>query len=149
MTALFIIDVQKGYIEKYEDGLVSNINRRIQLAAENGELVVYIKNIRKLRSGSTAYDFADGLTVSSPHLILKEKASVFSDPGLLELLHQHSVTEIEIIGIDGSCCVASSAVDACKLGFHVTLPCEFIGVRNMTKFEERKKKLAKAGITIL
>ena len=77
---------------------------------------------------------------SSVHLILKEKASVFSDPGLLELLHQHSVTEIEIIGIDGCCCVASSAVDACKSGFHVTLPCEFIGVRNMAKFKERKKK---------
>lgn len=76
---------------------------------------------------------------SSLHLILKEKASVFSDPGLLELLHQHSVTEIEIIGTDGCCCVASSAVDACKSGFHVTLPCEFIGVRNMAKFEEKKE----------
>ncbi|WP_373265473.1 isochorismatase family protein [Hungatella hathewayi] len=75
---------------------------------------------------------------SSPNLILKEKASVFSDPGLLELLHQHSVTEIEIIGIDGCCSVVSSAVAACKSGFHVTLPCEFIGVRNMTKFEERR-----------
>ena len=116
---------------------------------ENGELIVYIKNVRKLRSGTAAYDFADGLTVCSPHLILKEKASVFSDPGLLELLHQHSVTEIEIIGIDGCCCVASSAVDACKSGFHVTPPCEFIGVRNMAKFEERKKKLAEDGITIL
>lgn len=77
---------------------------------------------------------------SSLYLILKEKASVFSDPGLLELLHQHSVTEIEIIGTDGCCCVTSSAVDACKSGFHVTLPCGFIGVRNMAKFEERKKK---------
>ena len=86
---------------------------------------------------------------SSLHIILKEKASVFSDPGLLELLHQHSVTEIEIIGTDGCCCVASSAVDACKSGFHVTLPCEFIGVRNMAKFKERKKKLAEDGITIL
>ena len=76
---------------------------------------------------------------SSLHLILKEKASVFSDPGLLELLHQHSVTEIEIIGIDGCCCVASSAVDACKSGFYGTLPCEFIGVRNMAKFEEKKE----------
>lgn len=81
--------------------------------------------------------------------MIRRICRAFSDPGLLELLHQHSVTEIEIIGIDGCCCVASSAVDACKSGFHVTLPCEFIGVRNMAKFKERKKKLAEDGITIL
>ena len=71
--------------------------------------------------------------------MIRRICCAFSDPGLLELLHQHSVTEIEIIGIDGCCCVASSAVDACKSGFHVTLPCEFIGVRNMAKFEEKKE----------
>ena len=71
--------------------------------------------------------------------MIRRICCAFSDPGLLELLHQHSVTEIEIIGIDGCCCVASSAVDACKPGFHVTLPCEFIGVRNMAKFEEKKE----------
>lgn len=73
--------------------------------------------------------------------MIRRICCAFSDPGLLELLHQHSVTEIEIIGIDGCCCVASSAVDACKSGFHVTLPCEFIGVRNMAKFEEKKKPI--------
>ena len=44
--------------------------------------------------------------------MIRRICCAFSDPGLLELLHQHSVTEIEIIGIDGCCCVASSAVDA-------------------------------------
>jgi hypothetical protein len=79
--------------------------------------------------------------ISKANTMIRRICCAFSDPGLLELLHQHSVTEIEIIGIDGCYCVASSAVDACKSGFHVTLPCEFIGVRNMAKFEEKKKPI--------
>ncbi len=78
---------------------------------------------------------------SSLHLILKEKASVFSDPGLLELLHQHSVTEIEIIGIDGCCCVASSAVDACKSGFHVTLPANSSAYEIWQSLKKKKKPI--------
>ncbi len=149
MKALLVIDVQKEYMEKYEDNLLSKINQRIQHFIDNQELVIYVKNIRKLRSSTMSYEFADGLNVCSPYVIYKENASVFSVNELPNILSQNSVSKIEIIGIDGNSCVASSAAEGCKLGYEVILPCKYIGVQNSERFCKKKEDLAKIGVVIL
>lgn len=148
MKALLVIDVQKGYIERYDALLLQAINRRIREAVLRDELVVYVKNVRHLKSGDTVNEFASGLELCSPHVILKERSSVFSNEGLLSLLRENNITEIEVIGIDGCCCVAGSAADACTLGFNVTIPCAYIGVKNPDRFEKKKTALEKLGIVI-
>lgn len=45
---------------------------------DNQELVIYVKNARKSRSGTMSYEFEDGLNICSPYIIYKEKASAFS-----------------------------------------------------------------------
>lgn len=149
MKVLLVVDVQKEYIKKYDNNLLFKINKRIQNAIENNELVVYVKNVKISRSGKMVYEFVDGLNVCSSYVIYKEKSSVFSDNILLNVLRENSVTQIEIIGIDGNCCVASSAIDACKLGYKAVLSCKYIGVKNPDRFEKRKEALIKQGITIL
>lgn len=149
MKTLFIIDVQKEYMEKYEDTLLAKINERIQQAEANKEIVIYVKNIRNLRSGKTSYEFADGLTICSSYIFYKERASVFTNQELLNLLQENKIAEVEVIGIDGNCCVASSALAASDLGYQVTLPCRYIGVQNTERFEKKKILLKKKGIVLI
>ena len=149
MKALLVIDIQKEYVKKYKDSLVSDINVRIQQAIQNQELVVYVKNVRNLKSGKESYEFAEGLNVCSSYCIYKEKASVFSDHTLIEILQQNNISAIEIIGIDGNCCVARSAIDAKKLGYQVIVPCNYVGVQNIQRFEKNKKDWIKQGIILL
>ncbi|MDO5111003.1 MAG: isochorismatase family cysteine hydrolase [Clostridia bacterium] len=148
MKALLVIDVQREYMEKYPPDLLPKVNARIAQALEHNELIIYIKNVRRLRSGTTAYAFAEQLMVCSPHIFLKERASIFSNAALLALLRQSDVSEVEIIGVDGNCCVASSAIDAKKLGYAVTLPCQCIGIQNRERFEKKKTTLSKQGIAV-
>lgn len=147
MKALLVIDVQKGYIERYESALLSRINRRIEKAAAENTLIIYVKNVRKLKSGNTVNEHAEGLFVCSDNIVYKERSSVFEEPAFAEMLGEHGVSEIEIIGIDGCCCVAKTAEDAAKSGYKVNLPLCCIGVKNAERFEKKKAVLKKLGVS--
>ena len=149
MKALLVIDIQKGYIERYDKCLLTRINQRIQYAVENQEPIIYVKNIRKLRSGTKINELADNLNVCSSYVICKETASAFANEELLDILRQNQVNEIEMVGIDGNSCIASSAINAQKQGYKVILPCENIGVQNIERFEKMKLSLEEKGITVV
>lgn len=149
MKALLVIDIQKGYIERYDKCLLTRINQRIQYAVENQEPIIYVKNIRKLRSGTKINELADNLNVCSSYVICKETASAFANEELLDILRQNQVNEIEMVGIDGNSCIASSAINAQKQGYKVILPCEYIGVQNIERFEKMKLSLEEKGITVV
>lgn len=149
MKALLVTDIQEGYIEKYDKGLLPRINRRIALAVENQETVIYVKNVRKLRSGARTDEFAQDLHIVSPHIVFKETSSAFSGTGLLDMLREEQVSEIEIVGIDGNSCIARSALDARSHGYKAVLPCACIGVKNTERFEKTKLLLAEKGIAVI
>ncbi len=149
MKVLLVIDIQKGYIERYDKCLLTRINQRIQYAVENQELIIYVKNIRKLRNGIKINELADNLNLCSSYVICKETASAFTNEELLDIFRQNQVTEIEIVGIDGNSCIASSAIDAQRQGYKVILPCEYIGAQNIERFEKKKLSLVEKGITVI
>ncbi len=148
MKALLVIDVQKGYIESYGEELLSRINERLKKVEKDGELIVYVKNVRKLKGEKAVNEFADGLLVLSDKIVYKERASIFTDADFAALLRNSGVTELELIGIDGCCCVASSALDARLLGFSAVMPQGYIGVKNAARFEKKRAALIKAGVVV-
>lgn len=149
MKALLVIDVQKGYIERYDAGLLERINTRIRRAAQKGELVIYVRNVSKLKSGIRVNPLAEGLLVCSPNIVNKEAASIFSSAAFLLMLEQNDITDIDIIGIDGCCCVARSAEDARARGYAVRLECESIGAKNAERFEKKKQLLSAKGVEVV
>lgn len=155
MRALFVIDMQEEYVGQgnrygYDSSvLISQVNQRILQAQQAHELILYIKNRKKLRSGVTTPEFAQALLVLSPHIFYKEKSSLFSNEEIISLLKECGVTEIETIGVDGNCCVAASAIEAIALGFAVVFPCRYIGIRNTARFCKKKAALAKLGATVI
>lgn len=84
--ALLVIDLQEGYIEKYPSLLLACVNERIQRATADDELIVYVKNTKKLRSGAKTTALVKNLNICSEYIICKETASAFSNPELQESL---------------------------------------------------------------
>lgn len=68
MKALLVIDIQKSYVSKYENDIVQKINERIIEAQKHQYDIVYIKNTKKLRSGTVTDEFADELFVASDNV---------------------------------------------------------------------------------
>ena len=134
MKALLVIDVQDEYMKKYDENLLAGINQRIQYFSEQQQLIIYIQNVKKLRSGKVVSKLTKELIVCSLYIIRKESASAFSNAELQSLLEAEKVTEIEMVGVDGCACVAATAADAQKLGYKVFLPCNYIGVQNKERF---------------
>lgn len=149
IKALLVIDVQKEYMKKYDESLLFRINERIEHSVGNHELIIYVKNTKKLRNRTVTYEFDEKLKVCSEHILYKDKASAFSNIELNKILVKKGVSEVEIVGIDGNSCVSCTAVDAQKAGYKVILPCEYIGVQNLERFKVSKSALLDKGITIL
>lgn len=146
--ALVVIDLQEGYIEKYPSLLLTCVNERIQRAKAGKELIVYVKNTKRLRSGRKTNELAENLHICSEHIICKETASAFSNPKLQEILKLNQITEIDIAGIDGNSCIASTAIDSVQNGYKTILQYEYIGVQNVKRFEKTKVSLLAKGIIL-
>lgn len=75
--ALLVIDLQEGYIEKYPSLLLACVNERIQRATADEELIVYVKNTKRLRGGRKTNELAEKLNIYSKYIICKETAGAF------------------------------------------------------------------------
>ena len=146
--ALLVIDLQEGYLEKYPSLLLALVNERLQRAMADKELIVYVKNTKRLRSGKKTNELAENLNICSEHVLCKETASAFSNPELQELLRKNQITELEIVGIDGNFCITSTAIDSVQNGYKTLLQSACIGVQNVKRFEKTKISLLEKGIII-
>ncbi len=149
MKALLVIDIQKTYISKYEVNIVQKINERIIEAQKNRYDIVYIKNTKKLRSGMVTDEFAEELILASDNVFCKMQADAFSSEELVSYLKAKSISEIEMMGVDGNSCIKASAKGAVKSGFHVSILLNCVGVSNLPRFEKTKEELEKIGVRLV
>lgn len=153
--ALIVVDMQADYIGEssrynyYPNLLVDKVNERIISADRAGVLVIYVKNKGRRNKEPYVSDFIKELAIVSNCWIEKGKSSVFADNTLLELLKDKGISQVEVIGIDGNCCVASSALEASKLGFSVVFPLEYIGIKDKRRFLKTKEKLLASNVEIV
>ena len=148
MKALLVIDIQKSYISKYETDIVQKINERIIEAQKHQYDIVYIKNTKKLRSGTVTDEFADELFLASDNVFCKDHADAFSSEELISYLKSKSISDIEMVGVDGNLCINASAKGAVKCGFFVSVLLSCVGVSNLPRFEKTKKNLEKLGVIL-
>lgn len=148
MKALLVIDIQKSYIIKYGNDIVQRINERIIESQKAQYDIVYIKNTKKLRSGMVTDEFADQLILASDNVFCKKQADAFSSEELISYLNSKSISEIELIGVDGNSCIKESAKGAINSGFVVSIILSCVGVSNMPRFEKTKENLKKIGVIL-
>ena len=148
MKALLVIDIQKSYISKYETDIVQRINERIIKPQEAQYDIIYIKNTKKLRSGMVTDELADELILASDNVFCKKEADAFSSEELISYLKSKSISDIEMVGVDGNLCINASAKGAVKRGFFVSILLSCVGVSNLPRFEKTKKNLEKLGVIL-
>ena len=146
MKILLVIDIQERYMAHYDPNLLKRVNSRIREAQTVGIPVFYVRNIPRLESTEN-YDYATGLSIVSDHLYDKKSPSAFSNPSFAEDLKKLGVTEIEMIGVDGNCCVKRTCLDAVAAGFEVTLNLHCIAARNEKIFARTLAELAEKKVT--
>ena len=145
---LLVIDIQQRYMAHYDPGLIERVNSRIREAQSTGIPIFYVRNIPRLAS-SENYDYAADLLIVSDHLYDKKSPSAFSNPSLETDLKELGVTEIEMIGVDGNCCVKKTCLDAVAAGFAVTLNLPCIAARNEKLYAKTLAELAEKKVTLL
>lgn len=145
VSALVVIDLQKGIVSALADGPVADaVKRATHLAAEfrRHGLPVVLVNVTGRAPGRTEArrpgagaalppgwaDLVDELDVQpTDHLITKRRRSAFHDTGLDTLLRDLQVTQVVLAGVSTSSGVESTARSASDHGYHVVLATDAMG----------------------
>lgn len=147
MKILLVIDMQEKYLPLYDDGLLARVNSRIAEAAEEGMQVFYLRNIGRPEN-EAEYGFAEGLLFVSENVFDKKFPSAFSNEDFVEALEDMEVTDIEVIGVDGNCCVNKTCIDAVEAGYEVHLNLQCTAAKNPKIFEKTLTELKDKGVQI-
>ncbi len=148
IKALLVIDVQERYMHKYDPNLIPRINNRISEADNDGILTIYVKNAGDPGS-EDQYALADNLLIVSEYIFEKKYPSAFTSEEFKIFLEKQEVTELELIGVDGSSCVAKTAFAAKENGYEVNVNLNCVSSVNDKIFKDTQVKMKEVGIRVL
>ena len=154
--ALLVIDMRNvcvgenhaTYFKYDNEILIRTVNEVID--ANKGNLVIYIKNVMKKNlinklapfqgyEGTEEVELVSNLHVTSNYVFTKYKGNAFTNHKLNDLLKEHNIECVEVVGVDGGGCVALTALGAIKEGYSVIVNESAIG----TMFNKNKEKYFK------
>ena len=148
MEILLVIDMQQKYMDNYEPDLLDRVNVRIHEAVDAGMPVVYVRNVGKLEN-EEKYVLAEGLDVVSEYAFAKRWPSAFSSEEFVQFIERMQVDVINMVGVDGRCCVARSVLDAKKKGYEVRLYLDAVAATNDNFYIKELPEMQEAGIVIV
>lgn len=149
--ALIVVDMQNAFIDPARGAPVAGaaevvraVNARIEDAVREGRPIFYTRDIdptgRAGKGGGhdermhpdvsirgTVVDKGPGHRGGFSGFVLASTALEGGNPGggglsrLAPLLHDAAVDEVEVVGVAADVCVASTAVDAVRLGYRATV----------------------------
>ena len=142
MEILLVIDIQEKYMGFYKEDLVDIVNTKIVEAQNKGVPVIYVRNVGIL-GDSEKYTFCENLKMVSDKVFVKKVPSAFSNESFSNSLKDMGVDVINVVGVDGRCCVYKTVMEAVKNGYHVRLHLDAIGARS-DKFYSKELEIMKA-----
>ena len=144
MKILLVIDVQQRYLKNYKPDLVKRVNNRISEAVKADIPVVYVRNTG--RSGKDEnFDLAEGLLIESDCIFKKRLPSAFSNDEFELFLNKMKVETINVVGVDGRCCVSRTVLDALDRGYGVHLLMDAIEAHNDKFYYAELKTMEQKG----
>ncbi|WP_272796058.1 cysteine hydrolase family protein [Butyrivibrio sp. DSM 10294] len=146
--ALLVIDVQERYMHKYDPNLITRINNRISEADNDGILTIYVKNAGDPGS-EDQYALADDLLIVSEYIFEKKFPSAFTSEEFKSFLEEQKITDLELIGVDGSSCVAKTAFAAKENGYEVSVNLNCVSSVNDKIFKDTQVKMKEVGIRLI
>lgn len=144
MKILLVIDVQQRYLKNYKPDLVKRVNNRISEAVKADIPVVYVRNTG--RSGKDEnFDLAESLLIESDCIFKKRLPSAFSNADFELFLNKMKVETINVVGVDGRCCVSRTVMDALDRGYEVHLLMDAIEAHNDKFYYTELKTMEQKG----
>ena len=168
--ALLVIDAQEDFIGEqrnkkkfnYEDvdELVKNINDKITIYKKNKDEVIYIANVLPSNflnkkffpygiTGSKGARFDKRIKIVSENYFEKQVGNAFKNNNLVKFIKENQISEVELIGVDGTHCVFKTAKGAMDIGLKVTILSDSVGTINPEKFIKLNEKLKTLGVTYM
>lgn len=144
---LIIIDVQQKYISRYSSELVPKLNKLIQAAVEADTPVIYVLNAGT-SPDSEISPLANGLIVVPGAKIVKRKPSAFTSEEFIDALEACHGRTLVIAGIDGSCCVAHTAIDGVRKGYHVKVILSCVESVNEGHYQKALEEMKSEGVEL-
>lgn len=129
-TALILIDLQEWVVERYApDGGMAAARAAEQARRsfrESGGLVVHVRHLALDGSDggpdSSATRFVDAVTVDNGEPVVdKYDRSAFAGTSLDDTLRDHAVRDVVLAGLVTEGGIASTAIDALRLGYRVSV----------------------------
>ena len=148
MEILLVIDMQQKYMDNYAPELIGHVNMRIHEAVATDMPVVYVRNIGKPENDEK-YVLAEGLDVVSEFVFTKSSPNAFSSEEFVYFIERMKVDTINMVGVDGRCCVAHSAMEAKKRGYKVRLYLDSVAATNDKFYLKELPKMRDVGIEML
>ena len=168
--ALLVMDAQEDFIgdqrnkEKFDyddvDDLINNINERISFYEENNYEVIYVTTVfpnnffyRKFAkygiSGSFGAKIDAKIKIVSENYFEKQTQNAFKNKNLVKFINEKGITHIELVGVDGSCCIAKTAEGARTLNLKVNILRNSVGTAYPHKINKISKRLEQYGIAYI
>ena len=148
MEILLVIDMQQKYMNSYEPDLMTRVNTRIKEAVESDVPVVYIRNVGKIEN-IDKYNLADDLDIVSDCSFTKRWPSAFSSEEFVSFIEDLKVDVINMVGVDGRCCVARTAMDALKRGYKARIYLDSVAAMNDNFYLKELPEMRDAGVEII
>lgn len=129
VTALLVIDVQKGLFEKptpihRAEQVLENISYLIDQAHRKNMPVVYIQHSspKALEKGSSAWQLHAQIHPRPDDILIhKRHANAFEETNLREELEKRKVSSVVVTGLVTHGCVKATCLGAIEEGYHVVL----------------------------
>lgn len=147
MNILLVIDIQQKYLKSYKPTLVDRVNARIEEAIKRDIPVVYVRNIG-ISGREASFEFADDLKIKSDCIFSKRFPSAFTNEEFGEFLEKMNVDIINVVGVDGRCCVYRTVMNAIKRGYKVRLMMDAIEAHNDKFYFKELVAMEKAGAEV-
>ena len=133
-TALLVIDVQNEYFGsangKFDqfnvDAIAQDIAKHAQSVSDNGTLVIGVQHIMaedyplfaKCSHGAELYSSVASVLANKP-LVQKAHADSFLNTGLLDILKEHDIEQVDVCGIMTQNCVTHTALSPLAKGYKI------------------------------
>lgn len=136
--ALVIIDIQNDITKNYK-GIIDNINKAVDWAAENDTHVVYIRH-ENLSSGTRTFkpntkgaELVPDLKIVSENIFTKYKGNALTSEQFADFINKNEIDEFYIAGADAVACVKATVYNLTRANFKVNVLSDCV-----TSYDKRK-----------
>jgi len=167
-TALLVIDIQGGTtgnssaltaLKDQSEDLIRRVNAIAGEMSARDHLIVYVRtevvnpllNVlnNTMARGTEGAELDPRLVIPPSEVVVKRRGDSFMKTGLDQMLEEHQVGKLVMVGLDAAGCVRSTALAALNRGYEITLIEDAVIASKEKEKKEALEELRALGVEIV